>query len=192
MDLNHVELEYVPTRNDQQIVQEPDVHNAQWKEDSAGEVERSKTPQLSTRVQEYTDVVLEFLSNASTEALGACVVALCASTYLVLGRVGLVLIGTVGGIALHAAWEYNGHERKSDAITAAEGRRRREVSLDVVHRVLEWRQMQVPMNNAKDSVDSDAVTEKSTKAGPHFEAFQPSTKAALLGLVDAVIRDYVK
>src|SRR3954451_11700486 len=44
------------------------------------------------------DATLRFFATASNETLGACVVGLCASTYLVLGRVGLVLIGAVGGV----------------------------------------------------------------------------------------------
>ena len=43
---------------------------------------------------------LEFLSNASNETLGACIVGLAAVTWLVLERVGLVLIGERVGLVL--------------------------------------------------------------------------------------------
>lgn len=59
----------------------------------------------SPTVRRLTDAALSFLSNASNETLGACAIGLCATTYLALGRVGLVLIGTVAGVVLHATWE---------------------------------------------------------------------------------------
>ncbi len=53
---------------------------------------RRPSPSSAT-IQEITNRVLQFLSTASNETLGACVVGLCASTYLVLGRAGLLLLG---------------------------------------------------------------------------------------------------
>ena len=59
----------------------------------------------SRKAQDLTSYALNFLSNASNETLGACFVGLGATTYLVLGRIGLVLIGVVGGVVLHATWD---------------------------------------------------------------------------------------
>lgn len=144
-------------------------------------------------VQKYTNALLEFLSSASNESLGACVVALGASTYFVLGRIGLVLIGIVGGIILHATWEYNGHshDQEGDGSKALELKRRREVGLDVVRRLLDWRDSK----SGSDEVEQkrpQTTRVSSSKPKLDYSSFAPATSAALEGLSDAVIRDYVK
>ena len=70
--------------------------------------------------------------------LGPVLRVLGATTYLVLGRVGLVLIGVVGGVALHAAWDGSIQGATTAVAKAAEERRRKEISLDIVKRVLTW------------------------------------------------------
>ena len=148
---------------------------------------------FSDHVQKYTGILLEFLSNASSETLGACVVGLGASTYFVLGRIGLVLIGIVGGIVLHATWEYNGHNHgdDGDGAKALELKRRREVGLDVVRRLLDWRDSK----SGSDEVEqkrSQATAASSSKSDLDYSNLAPATSAALEGLSDAIIRDYVK
>ena len=112
--------------------------------------------------------------------------------YLVLGRVGLVIIGIVGGIVLHATWEENVQNRVSDSITVPEVRRRKETSLNVVKRVLDWREKQQgdSRHNTSDIQAIDYRT--SSHKGLDFSGFQPATATALENLTDAVIRDYVK
>jgi hypothetical protein len=143
----------------------------------------------STSSQDLVSHLLDFLSNASNEKLGACLVGLGATTYFVFGRIGLVLIGIVVGVALHATWEGNNGGSGDGTAKAREARRRREVALDIVGRVLDWRD--------KKRDDSDSAThEVELKAGAikplDFSGFAPETAAALNGLTDAVIRDYVK
>ena len=48
------------------------------------------------QIQDITDRALRFFSQASNETLGACLVGLSATTYFILGRVGLLLIGLDG------------------------------------------------------------------------------------------------
>ena len=148
---------------------------------------------FSDNIQKYTGILLDFLSNASNESLGACVIGLGASTYFVLGRVGLVLIGIVGGIVLHATWEYNGHNHghEGDDAKALEPKRRREVGLDVVQRLLDWRDSK-PGSDEVEQKQSQALAASSSKAQLDYSGFAPATSAALEGLSDAVIRDYVK
>src|SRR6266480_6019842 len=55
---------------------------------------------LQTTLQRFADRAIDFLSSASNETLGACLVGLGATTYFILGRVGLVVIGVAGGIVL--------------------------------------------------------------------------------------------
>ena len=139
----------------------------------------SPTPSTT---QDLTNQILGFLSDASNETLGACLLGLCAITYFVLGRIGLVLIGAVGGVALHATWENKNAPATSDSI------RRRELGLDVVQRVLDLRE-------SKDAATEDNENQWNLKVTTRkeldFRDFQPATGAALSSLVDAVIRDYV-
>ena len=160
--------------------------------------EESKTPisisadQTSGRdkIQDHINTVLEFLSNATNETLGACALGLGVSTYILLGRLGLVLIGVFGGIVLHAAWEYNGQGRGDDHAEASELKRRREVGLDVVKRVLDWRE-------EKSKVENRGEAESLVPAATLIHEldlfnFRPATVDALDGLIEAVLRDYVK
>ncbi len=140
---------------------------------------------VSARARGLTSRVLDFLSTASNETLGACLVALGATTWLILGRVGLVIIGIVGGVVLHATWEGNGQGNADAEAGAKEARKRREKGLDVVARVLDWRE------TSKDEKSMDR-TEPEVHHELGFKGFQPETGAALEGLTDAVIRDYVK
>lgn len=142
-------------------------------------------PEVDTNqaVREFADRALNFLSTASNETLGACLVGLGATTYLILGRVGLVLIGVVSGVALHAAWEGKAEDVHSRAI---EERRRKEVGLDVIQRALRWR---------KDREDLAEDGTQDIYASPErqdFSDFKTDTATALEEMTDAVIRDYVK
>lgn len=145
----------------------------------------SSAADVSTKARDLTSRVLDFLSNASNETLGACIVGLGAATWLILGRVGLVLIGIVGGVVLHATWEGGGQDQANDEARALEARRRREKGLDVAGRVLDWR------GKTKAEKHSGELAHQSHKT-LDFSGFQPETAAALTGLTDAVVRDYVK
>ena len=140
---------------------------------------------ISDKARDLTSQVLEFLSHASNETLGACVVGLVAVTWLILGRLGLVLIGMVGGVVLHATWERNGQGYKSDGATSLEARGRREKGLDIAGRVLDWRE------KSKAKIEQHGAEQKAQRT-LDFSEFQPETGAALTGLTDAVVRDYVK
>ncbi|KAF1915990.1 PXA domain-containing protein [Ampelomyces quisqualis] len=128
------------------------------------------------------DGALQFLATASNETLGACLVGLGAGTYLVLGRVGLVLMGVVGGVVLHATWGGEGAQKSS-----GDAARRRELGVDVAHRLLGWR----------DSRTAATAHGEDDRHDPpplslDYSAFEPETAAALTELTDAVVRDYVK
>ena len=140
------------------------------------------------KARDLTSAALDFLSNASNETLGACAVGLCATTYLVLGRVGLVLIGVAGGVALHATWE--GGDGSNGSVQDADRKRRKEAGAEIARRVLELRGPRSQIEQTEDMQDSSPDSKASTE--PDFEDFKPATRAALTSLTDAVIRDYVK
>ena len=162
-------------------------------DEPASKNETPTTSMASDQFRHVTDAVLGFLSTASNETLGACAVGLCAITYLVLGRVGLVLIGAAGGVVLHATWEASNHTDAGGQGIATDGsRKKRELSIEVVKRSLDWRATlrgDAPENEALKS--STAETSSDDKALGYSD-FRPATQNALNVLTDAVIRDYVR
>lgn len=154
--------------------------------------QQSNAPSLD--VKALTDRTLHFLATASNETLGACLVGLGAGTYLILGRVGLVLIGVVGGVVLHATWE--GHAHNSDSVEqsgkAGQDARKRELGVDVAHRLLELRGSKAQGKDGTDDYTSDLNLQLYLGKPLDFSDFKPETAEALTELVDAIIRDYVK
>lgn len=134
------------------------------------------------------DRTLFFLSNASNETLAGCLIGLGATTYIILGRVGLVLIGVVGGVIAHATWEGSNGARDIDT-KAKEVTRRNEVGVDVARRLLHWREKSLDRPNS----DRDAlgIAAKISGMSSNYSDFRPDTASALNKLTDAIIRDYV-
>ena len=143
--------------------------------------------EISARARDLTSQVLEFLSTASNETLGACVVGLGATTYFILGRVGLILIGIVGGVVLHATWEDSGSNEQSEGNKAREARKRREKGLDIVQRVLDMKNVNDGGRSAKDKEICETPLPKTFD----FSGFPKDTKSALDGFTNAIVRDYV-
>ena len=143
-------------------------------------------------VKAFTNHALHFLATASNETLGACLVGLGAGTYLILGRVGLVLIGVVGGVVLHATWEgqSQGGEDTEQMGKSSEARKR-ELGAHVAHRILDWRDNRAK-GNAEHSDGSDLSLKLYLGKTLDYSEFKPETAAALTELTDAIIRDYVK
>ncbi|KFY39655.1 hypothetical protein V494_03894 [Pseudogymnoascus sp. VKM F-4513 (FW-928)] len=134
------------------------------------------TPDVTTRL-------LQFLANASTEQLCAVAVGLAGCTYLILGKVGLVLIGAFGGIILHASWE------RHSAVADIQAVPQRQNGLHVLQKVLDWREKN-PANPYE--VDDFDDTDEGGEQGANFDDFRPATAEALRELVEATIRDYVE
>ena len=129
-------------------------------------------PPPTTNLEDLTTRALRFLSTATPETIGGIAVGLAACTYLVLGKVGLVLIGVLGGIVLHATWEGRSPTASSNEDI------RREKGLDIVKRLLDLRETR--------TIEEDE--QEKEILGNSFEGFQPETGAALNELVEAVIR----
>ncbi|KFY75861.1 hypothetical protein V498_09894 [Pseudogymnoascus sp. VKM F-4517 (FW-2822)] len=134
------------------------------------------TPDATTRL-------LQYLAHASTEQLCAIAVGLAGCTYLVLGRVGLVLIGAFGGIILHASWESH------SAVADIQATHPKQNGLHVLQKVLHWREKNPA--NPYEFDDSDD-TDEAVVPGANFDDFRPATAEALRELVEATIRDYVE
>lgn len=148
-------------------------------------------PTTSDRLRTFQNSALHFLSTASNETLGACAVGLAASTYLVLGRLGLVLIGAVGGIVLHATWEGHDAAEVDGQATENQQRRRRELGIEVTKRALDWRDQKRQAGKDDDEVAAGGLRNDGTGKELDFADFRPETRQALTEFTDAVIKDYV-
>ena len=140
------------------------------------------SPRYIPQSQDVTTKILDFLSTASNEKLGACALGLGVATYFILGRLGLILIGLLGGIILHSTWE--GSNTRDDVSIRVETKRQKETSLMVIERLLKWEHMR----QKPDTINGEAtaITELT------FDGFRPETASALIHLVDRVIEDYVR
>jgi hypothetical protein len=174
---------------DAPVVESAAIEEIESKKSSAETVSKQdEASGLSEKIRSLTDAALKFLSNASNETLGACAVGLCASTYLVLGRVGLVLIGTAAGVVLHATWEGSKDDGNGPQKNAL---RRKEIGIEVAKRVLDWKDWGKGLGPNPE--DKDVKVEASLVARPlDYSEFKPATGAALTVLTDAIVRDYVK
>ncbi len=142
---------------------------------------------VSDRLRAFTDATLRFIGNASNETLGACAVGLAASTYLVLGRLGLVLIGAFGGVLLTTTWDSSQSSNAHSATNFAS--RRRELGVEVVKRTLDWRNEKTRDQSA---TIEDKIEASNTCKDLDFSNYPPATAKALNGFTAAVIQDYVK
>lgn len=146
-------------------------------------------------VKALTDRALHFLATANNETLGACLVGLGAGTYLILGRVGLVLIGVVGGVVLHATWEGQSESGEGAALKGkSSDARKRELGAHVANRILDWRGTtgRLEEEGEGDAASSDLSLKLYSGKSLDYSEFKPETAAALTELTDAVVRDYVK
>jgi hypothetical protein len=140
---------------------------------------RPPKPPNANEEKGLTTKVFSFLSTATPETLGGVAVGLAATTYLVLGRLGLVLIGAFGGIVSFIQWE----QRNADVVRAVKGER----GMDVLARILASRKGSEDATlEEQTSDDADSALVRS------FEDLQPETREALNELVDAVVDNYVK
>lgn len=118
---------------------------------------------------------LKFISNAAPETLGSIGVGLAAATYVVLGKLGLILIGAFGGVVLFVSYEAR-HPEISQIVRSERG-------TDVLRRL--------GLDKAPEPKQQNPEEEEERLINS-FDDLKPETREALVGLVDAVIRDYIK
>ncbi len=175
----------------------PVSHDEPSPTETLAEPERQSDPSeaivTSSTFQILGQHVLQFLINADNETLGACGIGLCAVIYIVFGRIGLIFIGMVGGVLLHASWERAIGSVTDDNVEKEEYNRRREVGFDVAARVLGWRLNHGSAGGDDQDGEMDRLNALSfSQKQQTFVGFQPATREALSRLVDAVIRDYIR
>jgi hypothetical protein len=136
--------------------------------------------------QSLIDQALYFLSHASNGTIGACLVGLSASTYLLLGRIGLLFIGIIGGVVLQATWDGVRSDTRDETTRREEQERRRETAIEVVKRVLDYRTVHGAINKSSEDVKVFANRDLD------YSEFSPETEKALNYFTDAIIKDYVR
>ncbi|KAE8321156.1 PXA domain-containing protein [Aspergillus sergii] len=157
--------------------------------DQASAAEQQAGPNNhGSNTAQVVEFVIGFLSTASNEVLLGVFAGLVGVTYILLGRLGLLLIGVASGIVLHASWE--------GASTYSSGRElncrlpRRETGLDIAHRLLGWPERNTSgIGLSHDNIQK--LLHEVAQIEPDYTSFRPGTAAALESLTDAVIRDYV-
>ncbi|KAK4164821.1 PXA domain-containing protein [Cladorrhinum sp. PSN259] len=134
-------------------------------------------PNPPNNEEDLTTKAFKFLATATPGTLGGVAVGLAATTYLVLGKLGLVLMGAFGGIVTFIQWE----QRNIEVARIVRGER----GVDLLARMLDAR------SNSKNKEDEEKE-DKEVALIRAFEDLQPETREALHELVDAIIDNYVK
>ncbi|KAH6899910.1 PXA domain-containing protein [Thelonectria olida] len=175
------------TKDEQQsLMDSPTDKPADTKSDPSSAKEHATTsttttaPPQSTTTPEDAPVakILHFLATATPGSLAGVAVGFAAVTYLTLGRLGLVLIGAFGGVVGFISWE----QRNPEVSKAVRGER----GIDVIERLL------LDSTNKKSEEKPDENSDDEDAIIRGLDDFRPETREALGGLIDAVIRDYVK
>lgn len=154
----------------------------------------SLTPQsLGTSDESYaplgnvTKPLLRHLSNASNETAVATSIGLAILIYFVFGRLGLLLIGVVVGVVLHASWEVK--ESSSSARLRLQRRKQlKRTGLEVVDTLLHWR------TEVNESSKEEAQTGHGNRETAHdIDSLKslPKTADAVEQLKDAILQNYV-
>lgn len=133
---------------------------------------------------------LNFLATANNETLLGVLALLILVTYIILGRIGLLLIGVAVGVVLHASWE--GLDQHTGEASHNKPTRRKELALEVSSRLLEWPKRAMTSDAKSDHEESIRAPEELSLADLEYATFQPATADALRILTDAVVRDYIK
>lgn len=143
------------------------------------------------RAEDVKGLVLNFLATSSGESLAGVFVGLAIATYVILGRLGLLLIGLALGVVLHASWEGTHDDSRPKAVDSRSPRRRKELALELATRLLDVPQRKpTEVGNEVDDSRQRAV-KRDSAPDLDYSVFGSRTSVALRSLTDAAIRDYV-
>ncbi|KAL3482876.1 PXA domain-containing protein [Aspergillus germanicus] len=137
-------------------------------------------------MKELVDLALHFLSTCSNEMLLLVLAVLMGATYILLGRLGLMIIGMALGVALHASWDSSSNHPLDPQSSS-----RRQLSLQVTHRLLDWQNKKRAEHERNSGEDGEHIPGEISDLGFDPSSYGPATASALQSLVNAAIRDYV-
>ncbi|KAK1141373.1 hypothetical protein N8T08_009164 [Aspergillus melleus] len=164
--------------HDNKLLQEHHAHSNSVSESNIGD-------QAPAQPKEISNLIIQFLSTSSNEALICFFICMVGATYVVLGRLGLILIGFISGVILHSSWE------ETNLTGLPNPMKRRELSLNVANRLLDWPgRKSVHAEPRLDSIQQN-LTRDTSEVSADYSSSRPKTAAALDSLTDAIIRDYV-
>ncbi|KAJ0418122.1 PXA domain-containing protein [Aspergillus carlsbadensis] len=135
---------------------------------------------------DLVDLALQFLSTCSNEMLLFVLALLMGATYILLGRLGLIIIGIALGVALHASWDSS-----RDHLLDPRSSSRKQLSLQVTHRLLDWQDKKGAEHDRYSGEDEGHIPGEISDLGFDPSSYGPATASALQSLVDAVIGGYV-
>ncbi|KAL4980043.1 PXA domain-containing protein [Aspergillus desertorum] len=142
---------------------------------------------VGAQLKQLFDSTLHFLSTCSDEKLLFVLVCLMGATYMILGRLGLLLIGTTLGIAIHASWESLDHNYPSEYPNIG----RKQLSLSIVHKLLD-RGGTHPLNADLNTRDAGKTHHRvASGIDADISSLGPITAGALHSLIDAAMQKFV-
>ncbi|EFQ98896.1 PX domain-containing protein [Nannizzia gypsea CBS 118893] len=133
--------------------------------------------------QSLVDQVSLFVAHADRTTLISTAAGAVAVSYVLFGRLALLLIGAIGGVVLHIWWEGQNSGADGDNEGAAK-RKRHELSLEVANRLTA-----LYADNASKVDDDEAAS--SGESALDYSRMGPATEVALTALTNSVIADYV-
>lgn len=128
---------------------------------------------IQSSATELVDRILAFLSSASPETLAAISIGGAAVLYVVLGKLGLLVIGVAAGAVGHAALGM-----------------KRDKSPSGVHELFERARQRIADGDG--GGDGALLDVKPSAQTPDFSILPPETAKAFEELTDAAVRDYVR
>lgn len=141
------------------------------------------------QMQQLADWMLHFLSTCGNESLLLVLVCLMGATYIILGRLGILLIGIALGIALHSSWEGASNRHSPETLSS----NRKQLSLNIVYKLLDWKSKQRIGIDPNVDNDGEYTTESKLDMDVNLSiSLGPATATALHSLIEAAVRDYVK
>lgn len=166
-------LQDAPAFLDTRVIDSKTANNVDPTLPNAGMKQSSATAETS-----LVNRAVKFVSTATPTTLGGIGVGFAVVTYTLLGQLGLLLIGALGGAVGFIVWE----SRNPDLVKAI----RSEDGAQVLDRI--WSDLK--NIQAQEGPSEEAANEQNAIKG--FDDFRPETREALSGLIDSIIRDYIK
>ncbi|EFE30482.1 PX domain protein [Trichophyton benhamiae CBS 112371] len=146
---------------------------------------KSATVPQSSNSQSLVDQVSLFVAHADRTTLISISAGVVAVSYVLFGRLALLLVGAIGGVILYIWWEGQDNVTNGDNEGAAK-RKRHELSLEVANRLTAL----YADNGSKQDDDEDTLN-RPGESSLDYSRMGPATEAALTALTNSVIADYV-
>lgn len=147
---------------------------------------KSATVPQSSNSQSLVDQVSLFVAHADRTTLISISAGVVAVSYVLFGRLALLLVGAIGGVILYIWWEGQDNVTNGDNEGAAK-RKRHELSLEVANRLTAL----YADNGSKQDDDEDTLN-RPGESSLDYSRMGPATEAALTALTNSVIADYVR